>query len=152
MDKEEVYKYIKKHFRYDPKTGIITRDDRKNSTGSLDVQGYLMLKVKGYKFRSHRIAWFLYYGHLPQYTIDHINRIRTDNRLCNLRDVPISVNNENVFRLPNHRTGVVGVYEDTCTKGLKKKYTTRYRKKTYRFYTLEEAVNFRKEHNLITSL
>ena len=35
------------------------------------------------------------YGTFPENTIDHINRIKTDNRLVNLRDVTVAENNRN---------------------------------------------------------
>ena len=34
-------------------------------------------------------------GEWPLYEIDHINRIKTDNRWCNLRDVTCTVNLQN---------------------------------------------------------
>lgn len=142
----ELKEYIKENIIYNPNTGIITRKDRRNSNGSLDKDGYLILKIKTKQFKAHRIAWFLYYGEMPSMEIDHINRNRTDNRICNLRisDRKLNVNNQE--NKPNPITGVVGVYVDRCTDGLRKVYTTRLNKKTYRFYSLDEAVKFRKEH------
>jgi len=37
---------------------------------------------------------------------------------------------------------------DEKTKSLKKKYSTRIKNKTYRFYSIEEAVKFRSLFNL----
>lgn len=71
--------YIKKHFKYD--NGTLIRDDRKNSNGSLDKDGYLIIKVKGKQFKAHRIVWLLHYGKFPLYEIDHINRNKLDNRI-----------------------------------------------------------------------
>ena len=34
---------------------------------------------------AHRAAWAIYYGEAPVGFIDHINRVRTDNRISNLR-------------------------------------------------------------------
>lgn len=150
MLNDELKKYIQKHFHYNPQTGIITRDDRRNSLGSYDKDGYLILKTKGRQFKAHRIAWLLYYGTFPKFVIDHINRIKTDNRICNLRDVPHYINHENILRPRNKNTGVIGVYIDNTTRGLKKKFTTRYKGKTYRFYNLEDAIQFRKNNKLKT--
>jgi len=47
-----------------------------------------MLKV-------HRLIWFIHYGELPNFTIDHINGNRSDNRIVNLRDVTVQENNKN---------------------------------------------------------
>lgn len=44
----------------------------------------------------HRIIWETFYGEIPEgYQIDHINTIRTDNRLDNLRVVTQAENNRN---------------------------------------------------------
>ena len=139
--------YIERYFKYDSNTGIITRSDRKGSNGSFDKDGYLIIKIKGRQFKSHRLAWFLYYGNFPENNIDHINRNRTDNRIVNLRDVEQKENVENTTRQPHRITGIIGVHFDR-TKGLKKNYTTKYKNKTYRFYTKEEAIEFRKSKNL----
>lgn len=142
MSEKELKNYILKHFAYND--GIITRDDRKNSLGSLDKDGYLILKIKGKQFKAHRIAWLLYYGDFPKQELDHINRDRTDNRIENLRESDRAEQIKNRHYEKNPITGVVGVYIDRSTDGLKKKYTTRYKQKTYRFYNLDDAVAFRK--------
>lgn len=142
----EIEDYIRANFQYDPQSGIITRTDRNGCNGSYDKDGYLILKIKCRQYKAHRLAWFLYYGEFPQKEIDHINRDRTDNRIDNLRVVSRWENVLNIKQKPNKRTGIIGVYFDQCTKGLKKKYTTRFKGKTMRFYSLEEAINFRKQH------
>jgi hypothetical protein len=63
--------------------------------GSLSPKGYILIGVDGCVYRAHRLAWLYVYGEFPKLYIDHINRIKTDNRIENLRDVSISVNNEN---------------------------------------------------------
>lgn len=136
--------YILEHFKYNAETGIITRTDRVNSNGSYDKDGYLIIKIKGRQFKAHRLAWLLYYKEFPKQEIDHINRNRADNRICNLRDVSRSVNVCNTTKKINKSTGLAGVYISNA-KGLKKKFTVSFKSKTYRFYTLEEAVEFRRK-------
>lgn len=144
----ELEEYVRTHFHYDSTTGKITRDDRKNSNGSIDKDGYLILKIKKNQFKAHRIAWFLYYGVMPTMELDHINHDRLDNRICNLREVSRADNNRNERWKENAVTGVRGVHYDSKTKGLLARYTTRICGKAYRFRTLEEAVEFRKSHSL----
>ena len=146
MTDEMLKRYILEHFHYN--NGIITRDDRKNSNGSLDKDGYLILKIKGKQFKAHRIAWLLCYGDFPKLEIDHINRNKLDNRIENLRESNRQQQVENRNYYPNKDTGVIGVYKDKCTEGLKKVYTTSYKGKIHRFHTVEEAVQFRKEMGL----
>jgi hypothetical protein len=140
----KVEDYIKSFFSYDKDTGVITRLDRKNSNGSFDAYGYLIIKIKGNQYKAHRLAWFLYYGEFPKHNIDHINHNRADNRIINLRDVTQAENNKNNTKVINKDTGVYGVCLDK-TKGLKKKYLVSFKGKTYRFYTVNEAINFRNE-------
>lgn len=142
----DLQNYLNKYFSIDAETGHITRCDRKNSEGSIDKDGYLILKIKGSQYKAHRIAWFLYYNETPTLEIDHINRDRLDNRKSNLRLSDRLSNVCNTSVLPNKETGVIGVCIDKCTDGLKKKYTTRHNGKTYRFYTLDEAIKFRESH------
>lgn len=140
--------YIKSHFSYNPINGEISRNDRANSCGSLDKDGYLIIKIKKHQFKAHRLAWFLYYGSFPVMEIDHINRNRLDNRIENLREVDRKGNNRNSTHKVNPDTGVIGVYLDKSTDGLRKKYTTKFNRKTYRFYSLKKAIEFRKDNNL----
>ena len=140
--------YIMRHLSYDPETGNITRDDRTECKGYFDKDGYLKIKVRQVAYFAHRLAWFLYYGEWPQSEMDHINRVRTDNRIKNLRVVDRLTNVRNTYIAPNEKTGVRGIHIDEYTRGLKKKFTTFFSGKTYRFYTLDEAIQFRKDNNL----
>jgi hypothetical protein len=140
---KDINQYILLNFSIDENTGVITRMDRANSNGSYDKDGYLIIKIKTKQFKSHRLAWFLYYNEWPNGEIDHINRVRTDNRKCNLRVTDRLGNVMNINRAANKDTNVVGVYIDK-TKGLKKVFALRHKRKTFRFYTLDEAINFKK--------
>lgn len=137
MKEEELKQYILSNFQYED--GVITRTDRKNSNGSVDHYGYLILKVKGVQLKAHRIAWLLNYGEFPDAELDHINGNKLDNRIENLRESSRTQQNRNKKGKLNPHTGVIGIYEDRCTKGLKKKYTFKVLGKTYRAYTAEEA-------------
>ena len=75
----------------DPENG--TRRGR--VAGCKAQNGYRMIRVLGKLRLAHRIAWTIYYGKLPEFCIDHVNRIRDDNRIANLRDVPQSANMKN---------------------------------------------------------
>ena len=111
-------------FSYDPDTGIITwKKDisvscRKGAVaGGFDKEGYLRIRYKGKEWRAHRVAWFLSYKKWPDHTIDHINQVKTDNRLINLRDVTQAENNKNMRRWTEGRlisrysiSGDLGVY------------------------------------------
>lgn len=131
-----IQEYILKHFEL--KEGKVIRHDRKNCNGSLDKDGYIILKIKGEQYKAHRIAWLLATGEYPKCEIDHINRDKTDNRFENLRLADRQIQNNNKVFSPNPSTGEVGIRIDN-TKGLKKKYAFSHKGKTYRYYTIEEA-------------
>lgn len=58
-------------------------------------RGYLGGFILRRRFKAHRVAWAIHYGVWPQLQIDHINRIRSDNRIVNLREVTNSQNQLN---------------------------------------------------------
>lgn len=139
----EVIGYIKKYFEYKD-DGTFIRNDRKNSSGSYDKDGYLIIKIKGKQYKAHRLVFAYHHGRFPKDEIDHINRNRSDNRIENLRESDRKINNNNRVFVPNKDTGAVGIYMDR-TKGLKKKFAFSHNGKTYRFLTVEEAERKRKE-------
>lgn len=53
--------------------------------GHLDRRGYVSIRVFGVSIRAHEVVWALCRGSWPQTDIDHINGIRDDNRIDNLR-------------------------------------------------------------------
>lgn len=143
MTDEEVIQYIRENFIYKP-DGTFERKDSRHSGGHRDKDGYIVIKIEKKAYKAHRLVYAYFNGHFPEHEIDHINRVRSDNRIENLRDVTRAQNVWNEDRKPNKDTGVVGIYIDKCTKQLKKKYTFRVCGKMYRFYTLEEAIEARK--------
>jgi hypothetical protein len=76
---------------------------------------------------------------MPIGVIDHINGIRTDNRIENLRCVTQADNVANTVQSRNALTGEYGIYEDRSTKGLNRRYLFHFSGKTYRFKTIQEA-------------
>lgn len=51
-----------------------------------DKQGYRAISIDGVVYQAHRLAWLYVHGQWPTGEIDHINRVRDDNRIVNLRD------------------------------------------------------------------
>jgi hypothetical protein len=63
--------------------------------GYAAADGYVRLKFKSVGYPAHRIAWFYHYGVPAPRHIDHINRVRTDNRIANLRLADLNENQWN---------------------------------------------------------
>lgn len=58
--------------------------------------GYVHVTWKGQTWKVHRLIWIWHHGDIPEdLTLDHINRVRNDNRIENLRLVTHSDNQVN---------------------------------------------------------
>jgi len=116
--------------------------------GNINLQGYLITGIDQKDYLGHRLMWLYVYGALPLLQIDHINRIRHDNRPVNLRLATQKQNSENMYRLKNNTSGYRGV---RCENRLKEKpwsatITHNYQTKHLGYYsTAEEAVEARKK-------
>jgi hypothetical protein len=97
---------------YEPETGYFFRLKRPNKKiMTVNKYGYIVINVAGKLCFAHRLAWEIVYGFKPNGIIDHINGVKTDNRIKNLRDVNNLINNHN-RNLPNKNnksSGLLGV-------------------------------------------
>jgi HNH endonuclease len=84
---------LRYEFDYEPQSGWLTRNGK--LVGTLDKDGYLVVTFEGKQYRVSRIAWLLYYGSWPLGIVDHKNRVRTDNKIHNLRDITNAENSRN---------------------------------------------------------
>lgn len=62
--------------------------------GTVRPKGYLAAVVDGKCYRVHHLVWMYHYGHFVK-ELDHINRVRDDNRIENLRPCNHSQNLSN---------------------------------------------------------
>lgn len=75
---------------------------------SMNPEGYYRGKILGSYVKAHRIMWQMEYDEIPD-IVDHIDGIRTNNMISNLRNVSTSVNNKNMKIPKTNSSGVVGV-------------------------------------------
>ena len=148
------FEEAKELFTYDRETGIIKWRKRARgrraglvagSTGS-GSRGYMQINFKGKMYKVHRIAMLLSYGFYGDgLEVDHINHIRNDNRLSNLRFVTTTGNRRNQSISSRNTSGVTGVSYYKA----KRKYVAQIKVDRVNIYlgsfvTLEEATEVRK--------
>lgn len=73
------------------------------------TDGYFLISIFKRQFLAHRLAWAIYHGEWPENDIDHINGIRSDNRIVNLRSVTRAENRKNSALSGRNTSGVSGV-------------------------------------------
>ena len=112
-------KRLKELLHYDPREnfGDFTwKVDRNfnakvgDKAGFLHSKGYIHIKVDGKQYKAHRLAWLYEKGYLPENQIDHRDRIRNHNWICNLRESTQICNSRNCKLAKNNSSGVTGVH------------------------------------------
>lgn len=81
----------------------------KDAMTATNSYGYSIITIFCTKFMAHRVIWAYHYGEWPINEIDHINGIKRDNRLENLRDVTTSENQKNRCLAIINTSGSMGV-------------------------------------------
>jgi hypothetical protein len=101
---------VQELFHYDINTGTITRKKDGKIYSKLSNQCYIKIRIGTKEYAAHRLAWLYVYGSFPEHDIDHINGIRNDNRIHNLRPATRSQNCHNQKKKhKNNSTGFMGV-------------------------------------------
>ena len=90
--------------------GFIVRDDGTiknkfgNVIGTKKLNGYITVTLNGKQLLAHRIVWEAFNGEIPEgMEIDHINAIRNDNRLENLRLTTPKENRNNPHTIEHYK-------------------------------------------------
>lgn len=143
---------LKQLLHYNPDTGefywlkkVLKDTIKTKRAGTKNKSGYRFIKIDNINYQEHRLVWLYMYGKFPDKCIDHINHIRDDNRLSNLREVSHAENMRNLALAKNNSSGVAGIY--WCKT--KSKYISQIKlngKRVYQrsFNTIDEAISQRK--------
>jgi hypothetical protein len=102
--------HLRNSFTYFPETGELVRSKNNKLMNSLDVYGYIQVYYSKKMYKAHRLIWAITYGEMPQGQIDHINGIRSDNKISNLRVVTQQQNSFNkTKKSKSNQSGYRGV-------------------------------------------
>lgn len=123
----EFYQKVQKHLLYND-DGTLTWIDpispriKKGSIAGYvsTSDGYVYIKAFGKRFSAHRLIWVMHYNELPG-EIDHINRVRHDNRIENLRSATHHDNMGNRSKTSNCSS----IYQGVSWDNWKKKWVAR---------------------------
>ena len=144
MDNNEItQELLKEHFEY--RDGHLWWVKPKSNRVKVGQQfgtcldgGYRQGMLKGNLYLEHRLIWLYHYGKWPKDQIDHINGIRDDNRVKNLREV---TNQQNQFNRKSY--GKTSAYKGVSWHKQRKKWRAQYAYKGKRYhvgcYETEEA-------------
>lgn len=140
------YEFASRLIEYDPVSGILTRKTGRNKgkeAGCVyDKFGHRHLRLGEKLYNSHRVAWLLYYGFMPEGFIDHVDGNGSNNAISNLRLATHAQNMHNRKINRNNQSGTKGV----CFDPVMNRWVVqiRHNKQTTkrRFANLEDAVKF----------
>lgn len=125
-------KLLKELLRYEYETGLFYWIKRGHGrkfeqlAGSLNKStGYIRIKINSYHYYAHRLAWTYVYGDFPigeQPFIDHINGVKNDNRIKNLKACSSGENQRNQKITSRNTSGVMGITHENMVNSLGKVY------------------------------
>jgi hypothetical protein len=107
------YEELRANFEYHPLTGIFYRKWPAmglKMVGGPNPRGYIHIKFGNRTYYAHRLAWLYRYGSFPDSQIDHINGIKNDNHIVNLRPVTSTGNSRNQKQYSTNTSGRTGVH------------------------------------------
>lgn len=134
---------LKANFVYDKETGKFQRKTKQGLVlkGFYGIQRYGFICLNSTSYLCHRMAWLYVYGYMPDCHIDHINGLKGDNRISNLRLVEHLQNNQNISKPTKaSKSKIRGVWFDKARNKWSAQITVNYKKISLgRYKTADEA-------------
>jgi len=119
ITKKLLYERLHELLKYNPETGEWVRKLYVNSNsqagcvaGCIAPDGYRRIAIDGKRYKASRLAFLYMEGYFPEHEVDHINRVRHDDRWINLREATRRCNMKNCSVRKNSKSGITGVCWD----------------------------------------
>ncbi|MGQ5792122.1 HNH endonuclease signature motif containing protein [Serratia sp. IR-2025] len=110
------------HFKNEHGQRIFNTRFSGKAAGVVNAGGYVKVCLNFKTYAAHRLIWIMHFGDIPSgCEIDHINHVKTDNRIENLR---LSSRKENAANLPLRKDNTSGHCGVTWYPG-KRRYQAR---------------------------
>jgi hypothetical protein len=93
---------------YEPKGKWWNSRYANKKAGCISSNGYIDIRLNDIRLAGHIVAWRMTYDEIP-FIVDHINHIRHDNRICNLRNATHAESCHNVSLRKDNVSGSRGV-------------------------------------------
>jgi hypothetical protein len=120
---------LKESLSYDPDTGLFTwikKPSKKIKVGSTagckHPNGYIRIQIDYKLYGAHQLAWLYVYGESPACDIDHVDELKDNNRIVNLR---LDVNRENPHNVSKPRSDNTSGYRGVDWREDLKKWQAR---------------------------
>jgi hypothetical protein len=121
-------KRLQELLSYDSDTGVFINNTQRAScvkigdvTGSKSANGYVRITIDYKQYYAHRLAWLYVHGEFPKKELDHLNKIKVDNRIINLR---LATRQENMQNISTPRSGTTSGFRGVSWSKLAKKWKT----------------------------
>lgn len=130
---KELFDYKNGGLYWKKKTSNRSRIELGDHAGYLRKSGYRDININGKDYLEHRLVYKWHYGYCPT-QLDHINRIKDDNRIENLRGATQSQNFMNQGISANKTVSSSSKYKGVCWHKRKKKWSAEIMKNSKHYH------------------
>jgi hypothetical protein len=134
------------HELFEYQDGELHWKSLKKRAGGCNDQGYIKIKINGKLYSAHRLIFVMFHGYMPS-VIDHVDGIRHNNKIKNLREATVQENCWNRSVESNTFSNVKGISWHKDSNKWQAKLTIDGKQKTLGYFQdLEEAKKVIKQH------
>lgn len=108
MSRELTQELVRERYYYDDGKLFWRKSRKIVGPNSFNSDGYLTIKINKKTYRQHQIIFLYHHGYIPK-EIDHINRIKNDNHIENIREASHHGNMRNIDLYRCNTSGFKGV-------------------------------------------